>query len=156
MRLKRVLPILLIAASTYAHAALKPGCQYFTQQDAAALVGEPVKPGMDFGQPLCNFPQSAKGVSIQAGVRPGQGNINPVNELDDIVRGYNVSHVAVTPISGLGDRAIVVLDPAGNLTLFAAAKGSLVMVILREPKALDSPARRDAMIKAARTIISRL
>ncbi len=156
MRLNRVLPFLLFAAAACAHAAPKPGCQYFSQPEAAALIDQPVKAGMDFGMSICTYSSVNGSISVQAGLRPGQEGLNPVSELDDMVRGYTASHASVTPVSGLGDRAILVADASGNLTLFAAAKGNLVTVVIRGSKSLDSPARRDAMVKAAKLIISRL
>ena len=154
MRLNHGFAVLLAAASTCAYAADKPGCQYLTQQETATLVGEPVKPGMDFGMTFCNSSTVAGSLSVQSGVR--SSSPDPVHLIDSLVKVATTSHYSTSPISGLGDRAILIADAQGGLTLDVAAKGQLVFVAIKGSKKVDTPAHREAMINAAKLIISRL
>jgi hypothetical protein len=157
MRLNHALPALLaLTLSIAAHADPKKACDLITQQEASAALGVPVQPGKPMGPTVCRFAAVTGNASVSA-IAHAADPRGTAMSMDMLVRSSSDVQKAV-PASGVGDKAVISSTAVlGSVGIEVLTHETVVSINLNQmATGQDTPARRDALVKTAKLMISRL
>jgi hypothetical protein len=148
--------VILVGGSTAAYA--KTACDLLTSIEASSLAGTPIGLGRP-GGPGCTF-AAIKGPNyVQTAMILTESASEALGSVDmmlTIAKSRQGQHPAPEMISGVGDRAILDYDNGGNATLSVAVHATFLQLVIRPGSVPMTSARKEAMIQAMKTMISRL